>query len=351
MDNYFNCGNNTARYETALDVIGCGSALSIGNTFDGVATGIRSRLAFTSIMDYFEQSTGGIINVTNPYVHDANNTLTIIHPTSSVQLSHVTFTGTDRSFLAFRDSISDPALNVRGGVLQSRVFIPAQITADQNDYGPGSFADASIWHLITDAERIITGIAGGTPGKIIFIRNRGSTPITFAHNSNLSLVGNRLWSSRTFNETLLSGEHAFVHYSGDVGAGFWYIERIAVPNNPAELLSPAQITSSQDNYPTPGNSTFKRVHVLRLTSSAAFNISGFAVDQFMHSAGNEGGYELKILNVGAFSLGLLNNDILSLAGNRIITGTGAAVTIGSDQSLTLTYDPIQSVWRITGKGY
>lgn len=69
---------------------------------------------------------------------------------------------------------------------------PAQITATTNDYAPTGFATASVLRLTTDANRVITGIAGGTDGRTIFIHNVGSFPITLNSEAASSLAVNRI---------------------------------------------------------------------------------------------------------------------------------------------------------------
>lgn len=57
---------------------------------------------------------------------------------------------------------------------------PAQITSDQNNYAPTGNATASVWELSTDANRTITGIAGGFAGRYLLLVNAGSFAITIS---------------------------------------------------------------------------------------------------------------------------------------------------------------------------
>jgi hypothetical protein len=57
--------------------------------------------------------------------------------------------------------------------------------------------------------------------------------------------------------------------------------------------------------------------------------------------------ELMILiNVGAADLILENQSERSLAQDRIITGTGASLTLRPDQAATLFYDQTSARWRV-----
>ena len=68
---------------------------------------------------------------------------------------------------------------------------PPQITADQNNYAPTNFSTANVLRLDSDATRTITGLAGGTNGRIIALFNIGSNLINLANESASSTAANR----------------------------------------------------------------------------------------------------------------------------------------------------------------
>lgn len=77
-------------------------------------------------------------------------------------------------------------------VLQGIVLLdttPAQITADQNDYNPGT---ASNFRISTDASRTITGIAGGSNGRLLIYKNVGSFDFVLSHQNLASAAANRI---------------------------------------------------------------------------------------------------------------------------------------------------------------
>lgn len=96
--------------------------------------------------------------------------------------------------------------------------------------------------------------------------------------------------------------------------------------------SPAQITSNQDNYNL-GTGTF-----FRLDSDASRNITGLA--------NGADGRMVYLVNVGANNIVLQNQNAGSSAANRIITGTGADVTLAPDNAATLIYDAASQRWRV-----
>jgi len=81
-----------------------------------------------------------------------------------------------------------------------------------------------------------------------------------------------------------------------------------------------------------------------------FNVSSVANIRFSNNVIITGFYggvngKLLIVNTGA-TLTLNNQDSGSAAANRIITGTGGAITLTAGQSLTMQYDGNASRWRV-----
>lgn len=68
---------------------------------------------------------------------------------------------------------------------------PSQITSSQNDYNPTDLSTSSVLRLTSDANWNITGLAGGSDGRVIIIRNIGSFIITLKNNSSSSTSSNR----------------------------------------------------------------------------------------------------------------------------------------------------------------
>lgn len=101
-------------------------------------------------------------------------------------------------------------------------------------------------------------------------------------------------------------------------------------------LSPAQITSNQDNY-NPGNMS----HYLRLNTDASRNITGltFATAQV-------DGQTHVIVNVGSTDI-VLKHDTTSTAANRFLNSTGADITLTANQMADLWYDATTQRWRVS----
>lgn len=81
--------------------------------------------------------------------------------------------------------------DVQQAITLSGDISPAQITSDQDDYAPTGFSTASVLRLNTDASRNITGLAGGSDGRTVFIHNVGSFSIILKDESASSTAANR----------------------------------------------------------------------------------------------------------------------------------------------------------------
>ena len=68
---------------------------------------------------------------------------------------------------------------------------PSQITADQNDYNPTGLSTSSVLRLSTDAARSITGLAGGSDGRLLVLHNVGSNDILLKDENSSSTAANR----------------------------------------------------------------------------------------------------------------------------------------------------------------
>lgn len=80
-------------------------------------------------------------------------------------------------------------LNINDVLRLSGDITPSTLTGDANDYAPTSIANASVLRLATDAKRTLTGITGGTDGRVMIVLNIGSFPLVLSkENSNSSTI-------------------------------------------------------------------------------------------------------------------------------------------------------------------
>ncbi|MGH7156500.1 MAG: Kelch repeat-containing protein [Candidatus Saccharimonadales bacterium] len=103
-------------------------------------------------------------------------------------------------------------------------------------------------------------------------------------------------------------------------------------------------TQHGTDYSTTGTSNnvnFADASLIRLTGTSTQTITGIA--------NGRDGYQLTLLNAASQSAVLKNNDSTdSSAANLIITGTGSDYNLLSGASVTLVYDSVSSVWRVSG---
>ena len=96
------------------------------------------------------------------------------------------------------------------------VLTPATITANQNDYNPTNLATATVLRLSADSTWSITGIAGGSNGRILHLLNVGSNPITFVNQSTSSSAANRFsfWGATNSLVLILPNDQIAIIYDG-----------------------------------------------------------------------------------------------------------------------------------------
>jgi hypothetical protein len=68
---------------------------------------------------------------------------------------------------------------------------PSQITSNQNDYNPTGLSTATVLRLNSDAARAITGLAGGSDGRVVIIFNIGSNMLKLMDENTGSTAANR----------------------------------------------------------------------------------------------------------------------------------------------------------------
>jgi len=103
----------------------------------------------------------------------------------------------------------------------------------------------------------------------------------------------------------------------------------------------AQITANQNDYQLGTNNNQRTMNLL--DSDAAYNITG--IDSSFGFG--QDGDRICLYNTGAFNLTLTNQDVLSLAANRIITSTGVGYVLGPNECVWLWYDDTGTArWRM-----
>jgi hypothetical protein len=139
-----------------------------------------------------------------------------------------------------------------------------------------------------------------------------------------------------WNAASTAAESASVYRPSDTGAlapGRW--EEVVVSGR--GVVTPAQITASQDNYNPGGVGEF-----LRLSTDASRNITGLTF-----TPGQLDGEKHFIANTGAQNIVLVHESASSTAANRFHNTTGTDITLTPDQQAMIWYDATTARWRVT----
>lgn len=108
------------------------------------------------------------------------------------------------------DNASAAAAILSSAVTLSGVISPTQITSNQNDYSPTGLSTSAVLRLSSDASRDITGLAGGSSGRVLLLQNVGSFNIVLKDESGSSGAANRL--ALLADLTLLPDQAALLVY-------------------------------------------------------------------------------------------------------------------------------------------
>jgi hypothetical protein len=167
---------------------------------------------------------------------------------------------------------------------------------------------------IAGANAMYAGNSGGT-----YVYGVGNTGV-FSWNSNSDASGRETGVGR--------GTTLVVEYNNGTQGGAGGTFR-SIPT------SPASITASQNDYNPGGSSLYQR-----WATSASWNITGLTF-----SSAQISGQTHYIVNVGSFSIVLVNESTSSTAANRFRNTTGADITLSADQEAMCWYDGVNSRWR------
>lgn len=145
------------------------------------------------------------------------------------------------------------------------------------------------------------------------------------------------WLARDYDTgfTLFVGNQAFPN------RGYDFDGTVYAQTFNGDELTPATITSNQDNY-IPANSSY----VYRLATNATRHITGLALSGT--SLFSELGGEIhEIWNVGTQKLVIDHQNAGSSVANRFLCDIGGNITVSPNERCFLTYDGTVSRWRVS----
>lgn len=103
---------------------------------------------------------------------------------------------------------------------------PSQLTANTDNWNPTGLSTASVIRVSTDASRDLTGIAGGTDGRIIMLSNVGSYNLVIKHDAT-STAANRFYCPNASDLTLQPKAGVLLRY--DATGSRWAVIDVGYP--------------------------------------------------------------------------------------------------------------------------
>ncbi|MCZ7646931.1 MAG: hypothetical protein M5U26_16855 [Planctomycetota bacterium] len=134
------------------------------------------------------------------------------HGSAGVDEVHVQHDGTDARIEPKSGElrVAGSGLRVENGcALDAQT--PAALDSDANDYDPGA---RTFTRLSASAARNVTGLAGGSDGRQLWVANAGNFAIVFKHEAAGSAAANRLIGIGGTDVTLAANETAILIYDG-----------------------------------------------------------------------------------------------------------------------------------------
>lgn len=124
---------------------------------------------------------------------------------------------------AWADALEfDPATaqaSFRSAIALTATLSPSELTGDADDYAPSGFGDAAVINLSATSSIEITGLAGGTDGRVLVLVNVGTQSITLKNQASASSAANRFAAEADI--MLGADAAALLRYDG--GASRWRI--------------------------------------------------------------------------------------------------------------------------------
>ncbi len=119
--------------------------------------------------------------------------------------------GTTNGLVKVLSSVAPAVTDIPTFLQMSGDITPTQLTANQNDWNPTDLATSVVIRASTDASRDLTGLAGGSDGRIIMLMNIGGFNLVLKNASASSSDSNRFLLGGA-DVTLAPDQAAFLMY-------------------------------------------------------------------------------------------------------------------------------------------
>lgn len=201
-----------------------GTAWSIAQTnLDGAVIGptsaVNNRVAFfDGVSGRLIKDSGLTLSGTNTgdQTSVSGNAGTATALQTARNINGVAFNGTA--------DITIPVGTLSGSVALTGIILPTSLSTSQNDYNPTGLSTASQIQIDATADISITGLQGGSQGRIIILKNITSTSkfITLPYSSSSSSAANRFSTAYPHSDVVIGPQgHVILQY--DTAYNVWFV--------------------------------------------------------------------------------------------------------------------------------
>jgi hypothetical protein len=235
--------------------------------------------------------------------------------------------------------VAKAASLMTGYIRTTGIITPTELAADADDYAPTGAAAATVLRLSADAAHDITGLAGGSDGRILYLHNVGAETITLKAEDASSAAANRFAISADFE--LEANAVALLQYDdtsdrwrviGGAGGSSTVSEITGGLKHTGFVYTDPQLSGQQDDL----DLTIADVVVVSLIASEAIDITGLA--------GGVTGKHLMVINNGNYAITLKYQNGSSLSANQFWPSLNEDLVLNHGDGCILWYSG--SKWRV-----
>lgn len=320
---------------------GAGTILNAGTgTLNNVASTVTGANAFAIRFSGAAPVVTGVANGADRrvlFLEATGGPLVISHDSGSSSATNriLTDTGADvtipdeSSAILIYDPTSSRWRLLRGAYVVEATPIANASTGNLDDVVSTSSGLPATGIRFSGAAPVVRGIASGAHGRKLVIFATGGR-VTLAHENAGSTAANRITTSSGVDAIVDNGAAVQLVYDGT--SSRWRLSDKEVP-----VLANASTGNLDDVVTTTSGN-----------DAAGLRFSG-AAPVVRGLASGRAGRRLYVMTTGG-SLVVANENSNSVAANRIITGTGADVTIADEETVLFVYDATSSRWRMFRSG-
>ena len=202
---------------------------------------------------------------------------------------------------------------------------PASFSTSQNNYNPAGLSTATVLRLTATASTTITGLAGGTSGRIILVLNVGSFQIKLLKESGSSTAANRF--TGVSDITMLPGGCAILAY--DATSSRWRLAADASRGGAGNYNVAFGIFQAAQSYIEITSTSYAAVTEFRFPGSSVATINYIKMILSASAAGNIGARIFDVTN----SLTIAEANPLAVTTSPLIYDLGTVSNVPTTEAL------------------